>query len=210
MWSPHSQSQHGISTSSSQRKSNQHLVQPESGCSCLSHACRSGGRLVALLWVAVSDGLISRGAGREALQGRAFRSGAEEMKTAQTLRSSCQLACYLSRCRVGLLQNSTCSCPPPHPSPLLFLPLGPPVSARLFFSAVSFPNGGRPGRLPQESGTVGRCYVLSLALPSSDLFSISLFFFPSLRPSLSTSLPLPQSANRHRGTHTHTSEYTLT
>lgn len=89
--------------------------------------------------------------------------------------------------------------------PLLFLLLCPPCaspSAGLFFSVVSLPNGGRLGRLPQESGTVGRCYVLSLSLPSSDLSSISLFF--SLPFSVGLSLPLPHSASRHRGTHTQT------
>lgn len=99
-------------------------------------------------------------------------------------------------------------------SPLLFPSLCTPcasVSAGLFFFAVSLPNGGRLGRLPQESGTVGRCYVLSLSLPSSDLSSISLFFFSlplSVRPSPYLSLPAGTAARTH--THKRMSEYTLT
>lgn len=138
-------------------------MRPESGYSCLSHACRSGRRLVPLLWITLSDRLISRGPA-----GKLFRAGpsgsrAEEMKTAQSRCSSCQLARYLSRCQVDMLQTSTCS----WPLPSFSLSLCPPcasVSAALFFSVAPLPNGGRLGRLPQESGTVGRFYVLSLSL----------------------------------------------
>lgn len=117
-----------------------------------------------------------------------------------------------------MLQNSSCSLglSPPSPLPLASLCSG---VAGLFASALSLPNGGRLRRLPQESGTVGRCYVLCLSLSLSPhlISPLSLFFFtPSLPPSLSRSvcpspyLSLPAGTAARTHIHKRMSEYTLT
>lgn len=191
----HTQSGRCTPISSSQRT---RCREKKNGCLCLSHAWCCPVTLVVDDTIRQPD--LCRAAG-EAPWKQAFWSWAEEMKTARSVRCFCQLARYRRWCQGDMTQNGTCS----WAYSLLFTPTSQCSRETAFFFASSFPNGSRLGRFPQKSGTKGRC-LYSASLPSSDLSSISLGFFP---PFLRQSVP-PSSSACQQAHHTHSHACTRT